>query len=152
MEQLPGLKSLDFHENKLSVSIDPALMLLTIAQYIDMSCNMLWKMTVIPSFTRSLQYLNLSNNRLTGSLLSDDNIPLFDSLKVLDISSNPLSGQLPTFHFVYGLEVLRLSNNQFSGFIPFTLLARDSSVLIELDLSHNNISGNVLRIYFIALN
>lgn len=163
-EKLPVLKSLDFHQNRLSGSIDPAFMLLTSAQYIDMSCNMLsgplpWKMTVISSLTQSLQYLNLSNNRFTGPLLSDDIIPLFDSLKVLDISGNYLTGQLPGFHFVYALEVLRLSNNQFSGFIPFTLLARDSSVLIELDLSRNNLSGplgiitsTTLKILNVSLN
>ncbi|KAH9288265.1 hypothetical protein KI387_032382, partial [Taxus chinensis] len=143
---LLNLKILDLHQNQLSGQIESSLMLLMNVEYIDMSCNMFsgqlpWKMQIIASLTQSLRHLNLSNNRFTGLLESDDSIPLFDSLKVLDISSNLLTGELPAFHFVYALEVLRLSNNQFSGFVPFTLLAQDSSVLVELDLSRNNLSG-----------
>eukprot|EP01018_Ginkgo_biloba_P031124 Gb_30406 [translate_table: standard] len=146
LEKLQDLKNLDLHRNKLAGPIDQALIFLACVQYIDFSDNMLsgplpWKMPIISSLTESLQYLNLSNNQLTGPLVSGNTIPVFESLKVLDVSSNLLTGELPAFRFVYALEILRLSNNRFSGFIPFELLAQDSSVLIELDLSWNNLSG-----------
>jgi hypothetical protein len=62
-------------------------------------------------------------------------------LKVLDLSNNELSGDLPGFNYVYDLEVLRLANNGFTGFVPSGLLKGDSLVLSELDLSANNLTG-----------
>ena len=73
--------------------------------------------------------------------MSGGELQLFENLKVLDLSYNQLSGELPEFNFVYDLQVLKLSNNGFSGFVPNGLLKGDSLVLTELDLSANNLSG-----------
>ncbi|TKY60126.1 LRR receptor serine/threonine-protein kinase [Spatholobus suberectus] len=97
----------------------------------------------LPQISESIKYLNLSHNRLTGSLVSGGEQPGFEYLKVLDLSYNQLSGELPEFDFVYELLVLKLSNNRFSGFVPSGLLKGDSLVLTELDLSGNNLSGPV---------
>jgi len=149
-EKLRELRQLDLHSNKLSGPIDNGLMLLQSAEYIDFSNNKLSGplpslYPILSGLTYSLQYLNLSCNQLNGSLAYNGAIP-FQNLKVLDISSNRLSGQLPSFNFIYSLEILRLSNNGFAGPLPDALFVEDSSVLSELDLSRNNLSGNVNKI------
>lgn len=149
-EKLRELRQLDLHSNRLIGSIDSGLMLLQSAEYIDFSNNKFSgslpsMLPIVSGLRYSLQYLNLSSNQLNGSLAYDGAIP-FENLKVLDISNNRLSGQLPSFNFVYSLEILRLSNNGFSGPLPDALFVEDSSVLSELDLSRNNLSGNVSKI------
>jgi len=95
---------------------------------------------IVSGLIYSLQHLNLSSNQLNGSLAYNGAIP-FENLKVLDISNNRFSGQLPSFSFIYSLEILRLSNNEVSGPLPGALFMEGSLVLSELDLSHNNLSG-----------
>eukprot|EP01018_Ginkgo_biloba_P038097 Gb_18587 [translate_table: standard] len=146
LEKLLQLRKLDLHSNRLSGPIDSGLMQLQSAEYIDFSNNRLsgslpLMLPVVSSLTQSLQYVNLSNNRLTGSLVHDSIISSFDNLKVLDVSNNNFTGQLPSFAFVYALEILRLGNNKFNGYLPTALLGQDSLVLTELDISHNNLSG-----------
>ncbi|KAJ0980453.1 hypothetical protein J5N97_008708 [Dioscorea zingiberensis] len=51
--------------------------------------------------------------------------------------------ELPEFEYAYDLEVLRLGNNAFSGLLPNGLLKGDALVLRELDLSANNLSGQI---------
>ncbi|KAG4381359.1 hypothetical protein JHK82_042182 [Glycine max] len=144
-ELIPALEKLDLHGNMLEGNLDVVFMLLSSASYVDLSENMLSssdsKKKFLPRISESIKHLNLSHNKLTGSLASGAAEPVFENLKVLDLSYNQLDGELPGFDFVYDLEVLRLSNNRFSGFIPNGLLKGDSLVLTELDLSANNLSG-----------
>ena len=95
----------------------------------------------LADISETVLYLNLSNNKLTGSLIDGVELSTFGRLKVLDLSNNQLSGDLPGFNYVYDLEVLRLANNAFTGFVPSGLLKGDSLVLSELDLSANNLTG-----------
>ncbi|KAF8408770.1 hypothetical protein HHK36_004839 [Tetracentron sinense] len=150
-EQLPNLEVLDLHGNKLDGHLDEKFLLLSNAIHVDFSGNSLVSSTsqnrkFLPGISETIKYLNLSNNRLTGSLVNGGELSIFGSLKVLDLSYNQLSGELPGFNFVYELEVLKLSNNRFLGFIPNGLLKGDSLVLTELDLSANNLSGPISMI------
>ncbi|RWR80025.1 putative LRR receptor-like serine/threonine-protein kinase [Cinnamomum micranthum f. kanehirae] len=147
-EQILNLEVLDRHQNQFDGTIEEKFLLLSNASYVDFSSNLLsssgsqkWKFLF--GISDSIKYLNLSNNQFTGSLISGGGLPAFGSLKVLDLSYNQLSGELPGFEFVYDLEVLRLGNHMFSGFIPNGLLHGDSLVLTELDLSANNLSGPI---------
>lgn len=139
----------------LEGNLDVVFMLLSSASYVDLSENMLSssdsKKKFLPRISESIKHLNLSHNKLTGSLASGAAEPVFENLKVLDLSYNQLDGELPGFDFVYDLEVLRLSNNRFSGFIPNGLLKGDSLVLTELDLSANNLSGILAVPFFLLL-
>jgi Leucine-rich repeat (LRR) protein len=92
----------------------------------------------------TLQYLNISHNVLSGTLFDSDPMPLLDSLEVFDASFNMLSGNIPQFNFVISLKVLRLQNNNFSGSIPEALFRETSMVLTELDLSCNQLTGQII--------
>lgn len=150
-ELLSELEVLDLHGNMLDGSLDIQFFTLSGATHVDFSNNMLSSFDTehgkfLPRLSDSIKHLNLSHNQLTGSLVNGGELSLFENLKTLDLSYNQLSGELPGFSFVYDLQILKLSNNRFSGDIPNNLLKGDASVLTELDLSANNLSGPVSMI------
>ncbi|KAL5716121.1 LRR receptor-like serine/threonine-protein kinase ghr1 [Ranunculus cassubicifolius] len=147
-EEITSLETLDLHQNKLEGNIDALFFISSSAVHVDFSGNLLTssasqKEKFLPRISETIKYLNLSNNQFTGSLVNGGELPAFQSLKVLDLSYNQMSGELPEFNFAYELETLRLGNNLFSGLVPNMLLKGDSSVLAELDLSSNNLTGPV---------
>ncbi|KAK4407527.1 putative inactive receptor kinase [Sesamum angolense] len=111
--------------------------------YVDLSCNSFSGSLDLgignPDFISSVQYLNISNNNLTGQLFPHDGIPYFDNLEVFDASDNHFVGNVPSFSFVVSLRVIKLRNNQLSGSLPQGLLQESSMILSELDLSHNQL-------------
>ncbi|XP_077249065.1 receptor-like protein 46 [Tasmannia lanceolata] len=86
-----------------------------------------------------IEYINLSDNNLLGSLPSR----LFESqnLRVLILSGNNFSGELPVnIGNTHTIQVLVLARNNFSGSLPESMSnIRD---LYTLDLSENNFSGD----------
>ncbi|EPS66485.1 hypothetical protein M569_08291, partial [Genlisea aurea] len=143
-ELLSHLEVLDLSGNMLDGDLDAEFLLLTTASIVDFSSNSLvisakeqekFRFNISPS----IKALNLSHNQLTGLLVSNGEAPL-ENLRVLDLSYNQFSGDLPGFNFFYDLQVLKLGNNKFFGFIPNNLLNGDSLVLTELDLSGNNLT------------
>lgn len=88
----------------------------------------------------SLEYLNLSDNNLTGSLLH--RIDKLRELKELNLSNNKLSGELPEgVGNIASLENLYLDSNQFTGVLPNSL---DNLVSIKnMDLSNNKFYGSL---------
>ncbi|KAG6404985.1 hypothetical protein SASPL_132564 [Salvia splendens] len=153
LELMNKLDVLDLHGNMLDGKVDPLFLMLTNASHVDLSGNLLVNPAedhkkFLGGVSSSLKYLNLSHNRIVGSLVGGGDAQAFGSLKVLDLSYNQLSGELPGFNFVYDLEVLKLGNNGFSGPVPNNLLKGDSLVLTELDLSRNNLSVTVSVLIF----
>ncbi|RVW30840.1 putative LRR receptor-like serine/threonine-protein kinase [Vitis vinifera] len=156
-ELLSKLEILDLHGNMLSGHLDEEFLRFSSAIHVDFSGNMLvnsglQKQNFLSSISSTVMYLNLSHNQLMGSLVSGGGPLELANLKVLDLSYNQLSGELPGFNFLYALEVLKLSNNRFTGFIPNDLLKGDPLVLTELDLSANNLSGLINMITSTTLN
>ncbi|GAV65636.1 LRR_1 domain-containing protein/Pkinase_Tyr domain-containing protein/LRRNT_2 domain-containing protein/LRR_8 domain-containing protein [Cephalotus follicularis] len=148
-ELISGIKVIDLRGNMFDGHLDGEFFLLSNASHIDFSGNMLVSSSsqkILPGISESVKYLNLSHNQLTGSLVIGDELQLFENLRVLDLSYNQLSGELPGFNFVYELQVLKLSNNRFSGLVPNNLLKGDTLLLTELDLSANNLSGEISMI------
>ncbi|KAJ9175610.1 hypothetical protein P3X46_014151 [Hevea brasiliensis] len=82
--------------------------------------------------------LDSSSNRFSGN-----KFPIFNqnsSLLYMDLSSNKLSGQVPTT-FPLGIKVLVLSQNEFSHVLPQNL--SNFNQLYYLDLRGNNIGGEI---------
>ncbi|KAM6554974.1 hypothetical protein CsatB_015736 [Cannabis sativa] len=107
--------------------------------FLDLSSNQFHGR--IPPSLSNVNMLILSNNRFIDvkSFLC---YPSQGSIKVLDISNNMLSGNLPNCHWhMKELIVLKLDNNNLSGIIPRTIgLSYGIQYLL---LGHNNFSGKL---------
>jgi Leucine-rich repeat (LRR) protein len=145
---LRKLKYLDLRGNGFTGKLDDIFVQLQSPVHVDLSCNQfsgsLTSISDNSSMASTLQYLNISHNVLSGTLFDSDPMPLLDSLEVFDASFNMLSGNIPQFNFVISLKVLRLQNNNFSGSIPEALFRETSMVLTELDLSCNQLTGQII--------
>ncbi|XP_022962979.1 probable inactive receptor kinase At5g10020 [Cucurbita moschata] len=84
-----------------------------------------------------MEYLDLSNNSLTGGISAE--IDKLVRLKLLNLAKNELSGSLPDqLNRLSNLEYLDLSNNKFTGKIPDML-----PNLLVFNVSYNDLSGDV---------
>ncbi|KAF7147959.1 hypothetical protein RHSIM_Rhsim03G0025800 [Rhododendron simsii] len=89
-----------------------------------------------------LDDLDLSRNKLFGNLPRYKGWGALSSLRIMKLSSNKLSGILPSSigNFT-SLEWLHLNNNSFYGELPSTL--RNCTSLMVLDLGENRFSGSI---------
>ncbi|XP_048421021.1 receptor-like protein EIX1 isoform X2 [Pyrus x bretschneideri] len=120
-------------------------------------CDNQIKGEIPPSFSRlcNLQELSLSNNNFSGQLSWLDQIlmstcPNQNSFKILDLSSNHLSGSIPNLTNFSLLKALILSENQLSGTIP-EIIGQMSELEIIL-LSMNALEGVVSEGHFSKLS
>ena len=87
-----------------------------------------------------LKIINLSSNKLSGKLPSE--ISSLLELVVLNVSKNNLIGEIPQMiGQLKQLESLDMSWNRFSGEIPSSM--SELQFLSHLDLSYNNLSGKI---------
>ncbi|KAH0736710.1 hypothetical protein KY285_012417 [Solanum tuberosum] len=96
-----------------------------------------------PHFLRNvktLQVLDISNNKIRGQIPNWFSSMRWNSLQFLNLSHNSLTGHLQQFHY-YSLKYLDLKFNFLQGSLPLTIC--NISSLSLLDLSHNNFSGSV---------
>ncbi|KAL6012156.1 hypothetical protein ACLOJK_002634 [Asimina triloba] len=83
-----------------------------------------------------LEYMNLSSCGLMGFIPAE--ISQMSGLKVLDLSQNHLTGQIPDLN-VSSLQVLDLSRNNLTGEIPLPLVQRLPE-MEKFNFSYNNLS------------
>ncbi|KAJ4951456.1 hypothetical protein NE237_028288 [Protea cynaroides] len=95
----------------------------------------LWKL-----FSLNIGGLDLSNNRLRGSVPGVVNSLRVERWAELDLSSNCLEGPLPLWHA--NLSYLNLQHNLFSGSIPSNI-GQTMPLLVELHLSWNRLNGSI---------
>ncbi|TKW37961.1 hypothetical protein SEVIR_1G083500v4 [Setaria viridis] len=94
--------------------------------------------------SNSIIVLDVSFNQLNGNLQELPSSTPARPLKVLNISSNLFSGQIPstTWEVMKSLVALNVSNNSFTGQVPTTLCVNAPSFTL-LELSYNQISGSI---------
>ncbi|KAK1364350.1 receptor-like protein EIX2 [Heracleum sosnowskyi] len=164
------LRELRVHENQLAGSL-PDITILPSLRYLEVRSNQLnGYLPTVFEHQSTLQFLDLSNNHLRGSL---PDFTGFSSLISLFLDTNELHGSLPNFTGLSSLVVLLLSNNKFSGSLPdFSgcsslqelLLdenrltewgaqsTRTLSSLTELDLSKNFIRSTISEAHLSSLS
>ncbi|KEH23108.1 LRR receptor-like kinase [Medicago truncatula] len=85
--------------------------------------------------------IDISNNAITGQMLSNNISSIFPNLILLNMSRNAIHGTIPSelCHLSF-LNALDMSDNQLSGEIPYNL-TRDGNDLTHLRFSNNNLHG-----------
>ncbi|KAF3662967.1 putative inactive receptor kinase [Capsicum annuum] len=143
---LQQLRVLDLHNNVLWGDVGELFLELKYIEHLDLSNNSFFgSLPMNPengSFGSTIHVMNLSHNNLDGGFFPGKLLQTFGNLQVLDLGYNGLTGELPSFMFLYNLRVLRLGNNQLYGLIPEELL-QGMGPLEELDLSGNGFSGSI---------
>ncbi|XP_008782942.2 brassinosteroid LRR receptor kinase BRL1-like [Phoenix dactylifera] len=95
----------------------------------------------ISPFGSSIQVLDLSRNRIADHGLLNYSLSSCNNLNYLNLSDNKLTGRLRSLPSCTNLRVLDLSYNIISGNIPANFISKSPASLQQLDLSHNNLSG-----------
>ncbi|XP_039135670.1 receptor-like protein EIX2 [Dioscorea cayenensis subsp. rotundata] len=95
--------------------------------------------------SNSLALLNLSHNNLTGIL------PIFwnSVLEVIDLSHNKFEGLIPEW-ISPGLNIIDLRNNSLFGHIPLSFATANQ--IQALSLSHEHINGSIQFFFFCNLS
>ncbi|KAG2286499.1 hypothetical protein Bca52824_046103 [Brassica carinata] len=176
---MKNLRELDLSQNNFIGQLPPCLNASNKLRVLDLSSNHLsGNLPSTFSSLESLEYLSLLDNNFTGlfSLNPLTNLTkLKKNLRLIDLSNNRLSGNIPTWILENNLElqVLRLQNNSFTNFrmptIVHSLQVLDFSSndirlngfqgkfpssmgemknISSLDLSYNNFSGKIPISFF----
>ncbi|KAH7518035.1 hypothetical protein FEM48_Zijuj09G0127900 [Ziziphus jujuba var. spinosa] len=160
--KIQHLRNLDLSNNFFNGSLPSSIFNASELQVLSLSNNVIsGELPESVGGLASLQVLNLSDNALAGkvpenltslqnltviSLKSNyfsGNVPSgFNSVQVLDLSSNLLNGSLPLGFGGGGFRYLNLSYNKISGNIP-PEFAKKIPVNATIDLSFNNLTGAI---------
>ncbi|GMI83684.1 RECEPTOR DEAD KINASE1 [Hibiscus trionum] len=156
------LRHLDLSNNFFNGTLPSSIFNTTELQVLSLSGNVIsGELPESISGMTSLQILNLSDNALAGKVpknltalhnltvvslrgnyFSGDIPTGFDSVEVLDLSSNLLNGSLPLDFGGGNLSLLNLSYNKISGSISQDF-AKQIPRKATIDLSFNNLTGAI---------
>lgn len=132
-----SLRSLVLSDNLLNGSV-PDLKGLPVLEELDLSDNFLGP--EFPLLGDTLVSVLLRNNSFRSGIPGDLNG--FGQLQRLDVSTNELSGHIPSFIFsLPSIRYLSLQENQLGGALPTNLSC--GGHLTYVDISHNLLVGNI---------
>jgi len=144
---MKSLQVLDLSHNKLKGGAFKSFMYLCALHSLDIQENNFIEdiQLIIHNLSsgcvrNSLQVLNLEYNGITGTL---PDLSIFTSLKSLYLSNNQLSGKIPEGSSLpFQLEQLSIASNSLEGGIPKSFWM-NACKLKSLDLSNNRFSGDL---------
>ncbi|KAL7252571.1 hypothetical protein ACSBR1_007185 [Camellia fascicularis] len=140
-----SLTNLSLHHSHLEGTLPKSFANLTRLRSVDLHKNNLTEelhqfLQKLSGAEDSLQVLYVGYNRLSGSL---PDFTRFSSLIELSAGYNQLSGSIPeTFRQLPSLVSLELSGNQITGSLPDLSMFPS---LVELDLRENQLNGTIHR-------
>ncbi|KAJ1268988.1 hypothetical protein BS78_07G175500 [Paspalum vaginatum] len=138
--RLKNLNFLDLGSNRLVGPLPAALSGCDNLEFMDLHSNAL-SGSLPDELPRSLQFVDISDNKLTGLL--GPGIGLLPELTKLNLGKNRISGGIPPeLGSCEKLQLLDLGDNALSGGIP-PELGRLPSLEISLNLSCNRLSGEI---------
>jgi hypothetical protein len=115
--------------------------LLSSLEYLNLENNLIsGSISSSLGYLNSLRYIYLNNNKLSGEI--PESLGYLDSLYHLDLKHNQLSESIPSsFGDFRAIEYLSLENNELNGTIPVSL--RDLRYISYLGLGNNQFSGEI---------
>ncbi|KXG34152.1 probably inactive leucine-rich repeat receptor-like protein kinase At3g28040 [Sorghum bicolor] len=139
--QLGSLVYLSASGNRLSGDVPAWLGKLAAVQHLDLSDNAFTgSLPDSLGDLKALKYLSLSRNQLSGAVPAS--MSGCTKLAELHLRGNSLSGSIPDALFDVGLETLDVSSNALSGVLP-SGSTRLAETLQWLDLSGNMLTGGI---------
>ncbi|XP_042491393.1 LRR receptor-like serine/threonine-protein kinase ERL1 [Macadamia integrifolia] len=132
---IPSLFNVILSHNHLTGSV-PSFNSQTLTR-LDLKHNNLTGAISPSSLPPSLQYLSLSNNRLSGPV--DRLLPRLNRLNYLDLGLNRFTGSIPGILFTFPITNLQLQRNFFAGPVKPV----DEVTITAVDLSYNRFSGEI---------
>ncbi|PRP89670.1 putative leucine-rich repeat receptor-like protein kinase [Planoprotostelium fungivorum] len=141
---LTHVQTIVLSDNSLSGNIPSWLLSLPSMTSLDISFNSFSGPIPLPSSVITLKTLDLSKNKLSGTISQElsDRLAV-DQLNLAYIEYNQLSGTPPSFYT--GIKQLRLGGNLFSGEVPASI--GDYTQLNVLDLSDNQFDGQLPDVF-----
>jgi Leucine-rich repeat (LRR) protein len=136
--KLPNLYSLELNNNQFTGTLPAIPLEWGNLQFLDVSNNNM--SGTIPRWMvnrTSFRTFGLSNNSFEGQIPCGP----IDSLELVDLSHNSLSGSLPSCLNLQGVKHLLLQGNKLTGPIPKAIF--NSLSLSTLDLRDNSFSGSI---------
>nr|GEX88953.1 probable LRR receptor-like serine/threonine-protein kinase IRK [Tanacetum cinerariifolium] len=139
---LESLKSLNLSLNRFTGSLPKSLGSCVNLSIVDFSWNLLTGNIPVWMFGLRLKGVYLSGNQFSGSVEFGEGAAAFDSLEILDLSLNSLSGTISSSVGNFSsLVLLNLSWNGLIGSVPKSLGGLKAANVI--DLSHNWLNGSI---------
>ncbi|KAJ8769635.1 hypothetical protein K2173_005238 [Erythroxylum novogranatense] len=137
----PALKSLNLSSNVLHFSVKEKSSGLTLSlESLDLSLNRISGSDVLPFILYggcNLKFLSLKGNKVSGGM----DVSTCKTLQHLDVSSNNFSSIVPSFGDCLALEHLDISTNKFSGDLGHAV--GSCAQLNFLNVSTNQFSGPI---------
>ncbi|KAK1428075.1 hypothetical protein QVD17_16902 [Tagetes erecta] len=137
-----SLKSLNLSLNQFAGNLPESLGKCGNLSVIDLSWNLFTGEVPVWVFDLRLNSVSLLGNRFTGIVEFGESAAAFDSLEILDLSSNSFSGMIPSSIGNFSRLIdLNMSRNSFIGSVPASLGGLKAANVI--DLSHNWLNGSI---------
>ncbi|KAI7741593.1 hypothetical protein M8C21_019870 [Ambrosia artemisiifolia] len=138
-----NLTGIDLNCNFSSIS-STLLVVPTLESFVAKNCNVSGNVVMTSHCNNVLKVLDMSGNRISGSVMDMRSLSSCLNLKTLILSRNFIEATDLTKPLALTLEVIDLSFNLISGpeFVPW-MLSDGCGELVVFNVSSNNISGTV---------
>ncbi|XVE80743.1 hypothetical protein DITRI_Ditri15bG0004800 [Diplodiscus trichospermus] len=136
------LRELNLSMNQLTGALPESMANCFDLEAIDVSYNQLTGNVPSWMFNMGVKSALISGNKLVESTLLASRVPSYQGLQVLDLSSNALSGEIPSnLGVLSSLLFFNMSRNHLFGSIPTSIGELNTTEVI--DLSDNMLNGSI---------